>query len=85
MLSILALHEPGPLADAILPHLKVEYRKKQEALELSDVTERLERTYELLQGEVALSSVEKRSKEPGQGPDGAQPARVLPQRADQGH
>lgn len=62
MLSILALHEPGPLADAILPHLKVEYRKKQEALELSDVTERLERTYELLQGEVALSSVEKRIK-----------------------
>ncbi len=62
VLSILALHEPGPLADAILPHLKVEYRKKQEALELSDVTERLERTYELLQGEVALSSVEKRIK-----------------------
>ena len=26
VLSILALHEPGPLADAILPHLKVEYR-----------------------------------------------------------
>ena len=40
----------------------MEYRKKQEALELSDVTERLERTYELLQGEVALSSVEKRIK-----------------------
>uniref|UniRef100_UPI0026126661 endopeptidase La n=1 Tax=uncultured Desulfovibrio sp. TaxID=167968 RepID=UPI0026126661 len=62
VLSILALREPGPLADAILPHLKVDYRKKQAALELSDVTERLERAYELLQGEVALSTVEKRIK-----------------------
>ena len=58
----MALHEPGPLADAILPHLKVDYRKKQEALELDDVTLRLESAYALLQGEVALATVEKRIK-----------------------
>ncbi|WP_301194250.1 endopeptidase La, partial [uncultured Desulfovibrio sp.] len=50
------------LADAVMPQLKVDYRKKQEVLELSDVTERLERAYEYLQGEVALSTVEKRIK-----------------------
>ena len=50
------------MADAVVPHLKVDYRKKQEVLEIADVTERLERVYELLQGEVALASVEKRIK-----------------------
>lgn len=62
ILAMTALQEPGPLADAVMPQLKVDYRKKQEVLELSDVTARLERAYEYLQGEVALSTVEKRIK-----------------------
>ena len=62
LMSIMALRDAGPLADAVVPHLKVDYRKKQEVLEIADVTERLERVYELLQGEVALASVEKRIK-----------------------
>ena len=62
LLAIMALQEPGRLADAILPHLKVEYRKKQEALEIDDDTQRLEKAYELLQGEIAVASVEKRIK-----------------------
>ncbi len=62
ILSILALQEPGPLANAIIPHLKVRYHKKQEALEQDDVTRRLEMAYELLQGEVTLATVEKRIK-----------------------
>lgn len=62
VLSILSLQDPGALADAVMPHLKVDYRKKQEVLEADDITVRLELTYELLQGEVALSSVEKRIK-----------------------
>lgn len=62
ILAMMALQEPGSLADAVMPQLKVDYRKKQEVLELSDVTERLERAYEYLQGEVALSTVEKRIK-----------------------
>ena len=40
----------------------MDYRKKQEALELDDVTLRLESAYALLQGEVALATVEKRIK-----------------------
>ena len=62
LMSIMALRDAGPLADAVVPHLKVDYRKKQEVLEIADVTKRLERVYELLQGEVALASVEKRIK-----------------------
>ena len=62
MLSMLALEDPGALADAVLPHLKVDYVKKQQALEMDDVSERLELVFELLQSEVSLASVEKRIK-----------------------
>lgn len=62
LLAIMALQDCGRLADAILPHLKVEYRKKQEALEIDDNAQRLEKAYELLQGEVDVASVEKRIK-----------------------
>lgn len=62
MLSMQALEDPGALADAVLPHLKVDYVKKQQALEMSDVSERLELVFELLQSEVSLASVEKRIK-----------------------
>lgn len=62
LLSIMANREPGTLADAIMPHLKADYRKKLEILETADVSERLERAYELLETELALFSVEKRIK-----------------------
>ncbi|MDR0816749.1 MAG: endopeptidase La [Desulfovibrio sp.] len=62
LMSMLALQDPGLLADALVPHLRVDYHKKQEVLEICDVTVRLERAYELLQGEVDLASVEKRIK-----------------------
>lgn len=60
ILAILAIHEPGQLADAIMPHLKAEYKKKQSILEIADVMERLESTYELIHAELDLSAVEKR-------------------------
>ena len=41
--AVTALRDPGQLADTILPLLKIEYPKKQEALELSDPGQRLER------------------------------------------
>ncbi len=62
LLAITSLTDAGKLADAIIPHVKAEYRKKQEALELSNALERLEKAFELLQSEIALSSVEKRIK-----------------------
>ncbi len=62
LLAIMALQDPGHLADAIMPHLKLDYRKKQEVLEISSVPERLNLVYELLRGEIAVSSLEKNIK-----------------------
>lgn len=62
LLSILSLKEPGALADAIMPHLKCDFRKKQEVLEILDPIARLERVFELLESEKALAAVEKRIK-----------------------
>ncbi|SIN71923.1 endopeptidase La [Halodesulfovibrio marinisediminis] len=62
LLAINAVSSVGKLADAIMPHLKVDYRVKQEVLELTDPVQRLEKVYELLQGEIAITSMEKRIK-----------------------
>lgn len=62
LLSIMASRQPGIMADAIMPHLKADYRKKQEILEISDISDRLEQAYELVEAELALFSVEKRIK-----------------------
>ncbi len=61
--AIASLDDAGKFADAIISHLKSEYRKKQEALELQNPLERLEKAYELLLEEMALSTVEKRIKD----------------------
>lgn len=62
LLAINAVSSVGKLADAIMPHLKVDYRMKQEVLELTEPVQRLEKVYELLQGEIAITSMEKRIK-----------------------
>ncbi|HWQ09652.1 MAG TPA: LON peptidase substrate-binding domain-containing protein, partial [Holophaga sp.] len=62
ILAINAQTSPGRLADAIMPHLKVDYIKKQEILELADPNKRLEEAYALLQGEIEISSIEKKIK-----------------------
>ncbi|MEZ0574660.1 endopeptidase La [Halodesulfovibrio aestuarii] len=62
LLAINAVSSVGKLADAIMPHLKVDYRMKQEVLEHTDPVQRLEKVYELLQGEIAITSMEKRIK-----------------------
>lgn len=62
LVAISALSDAARLADAIMPHLKVDYRRKQELLEVESGAERLEKVYELLQGEIAVASLEKRIK-----------------------
>jgi len=62
ILAMAALREPGALADAVMPHLKVEFERKQRALEISNTTLRLEYVYELLLGEIEIASIEKRVK-----------------------
>lgn len=60
LLSILACREPGEMADALVPHLKASYQQKLQVLDALDVSDRLERAYELLEGEMDLTTVEKR-------------------------
>ncbi len=60
--SVLAHTHPGLLADAIVSYLKGEYLKKQEILETTDSSQRLELVYEMLQSEIAISGMEKSIK-----------------------
>ena len=60
--AIAGLRDAGRLADSIMPHLKLDHKRKQEVLELLDANERLEKTYELLSGELAMASMEKSIK-----------------------
>lgn len=60
--AISALHNAGKLADAIMPHLKVDYVQKQEVLEILNTAERLSKAYELLNGELAVADLEKKIK-----------------------
>ena len=62
LLAVSSLNLPGKLADAIMPHLKVDYPKKQEILEELDCLVRLERVFELLEGEIEITSLEKQIK-----------------------
>jgi len=62
ILAINSITAAGRLADAVMPHLKVDYIKKQGVLEELDPLRRLEETYAFLQGEIEISSIEKRIK-----------------------
>ncbi|NDV19736.1 endopeptidase La [Pseudodesulfovibrio sp. JC047] len=62
ILAMSTIKEPGPLADQIMPHLKIEFSRKQAILEELDPSKRLERVYELLLGEIEIVSIEKRVK-----------------------
>lgn len=62
MAAISGLRDPGRLADAVMPHLKVDYIEKQAVLEQLDPFARLEKVYELLSGEITVSTIERRIK-----------------------
>ncbi|SFP10758.1 endopeptidase La [Tranquillimonas alkanivorans] len=54
--------EPAKLADLVAGHLGVEVEQKQELLETLSVSERLEKVYGLMQGEMSVLQVEKKIK-----------------------
>ncbi len=62
IMAISSLSHPGKLADAIMPHLKVDYLRKQSVLEQQDTKRRLEEAYGLLEGEIEITSLEKKIK-----------------------
>lgn len=62
ILAINSIKEPGKLADSVMPHLKVDFNRKQRILEIMEPLERLEKVYELLLGEIEIADIEKRVK-----------------------
>ncbi|MGV6848078.1 MAG: endopeptidase La [Marinibacterium sp.] len=54
--------EPARLADLVAGHLGIEVEQKQDLLETLSVSERLEKVYGLMQGELSVLQVEKKIK-----------------------
>ncbi len=54
--------EPAKLADLVAGHLGIEVEQKQDLLETLSVSERLEKVYGLMQGEMSVLQVEKKIK-----------------------
>ncbi|MCT4557947.1 MAG: endopeptidase La [Pelagimonas sp.] len=54
--------EPAQLADLVAGHLGIEVPQKQELLETLSISERLEKVYGLMQGEMSVLQVEKKIK-----------------------
>ncbi|MBL3703167.1 endopeptidase La [Sulfitobacter sp. BDSS02] len=54
--------EPAKLADLVAGHLGIEVEQKQELLETLSVSERLEKVYGLMEGEMSVLQVEKKIK-----------------------
>jgi len=60
LVSLNQIDEPGKLADTVASHLQLKVSEKQELLEIDAVTDRLEKVYSLMEGEIGVMQVEKK-------------------------
>ncbi|WDI31744.1 endopeptidase La [Hyphococcus flavus] len=60
MVSIGQIDDYAKLADTVASHLNIKINDKQELLEIAGVSERLERVYALMEGEMSVLQVEKK-------------------------
>ncbi len=60
--SVSDIEDPAKLADTIAGHLSVKLSDKQALLEITDVGQRLEKIYGVMQGEISVLQVEKKIK-----------------------
>lgn len=60
--SVVETDDPAKLADLVSGHLGIEVHQKQDLLETLSVSERLEKVYGLMQGELSVLQVEKKIK-----------------------
>ncbi len=60
LVSINQIEEPSKLADTVASHLTLKIPEKQELLECATVSERLEKIYSFMEGEIGVLQVEKR-------------------------
>src|SRR5580698_5791821 len=60
LVSLNQIEEPSKLADTVASHLNLKIPEKQELLEISRITERLERVFGHMESEIGVLQVEKR-------------------------
>jgi ATP-dependent Lon protease len=60
LVSINQIEDPGKLADTVAAHLTLKIPEKQELLETGAVSERLEKVFGYMEGEIGVLQVEKR-------------------------
>ena len=60
LVSINQIESPSKLADTVASHLALKISEKQEMLEAPNVSDRLERIYAFMEGEIGVLQVEKR-------------------------
>ncbi len=60
LVSLNQIEDPSKLADTVASHLTIKVSEKQELLEIASVTERLERVYSFMEGEIGVLQVEKK-------------------------
>ena len=60
LISLNKIEDPSKLADTVASHLTIKVPEKQELLEIASVTERLERVYSFMEGEIGVLQVEKK-------------------------
>ena len=60
LVSLNQIDDPSKLADTVASHLTIKVPEKQELLEIASVTERLERVYSFMEGEIGVLQVEKK-------------------------
>jgi len=60
LVSINQIEDPAKLADTVASHLSLKIADKQELLEIEVVSERLERVYSYMEGEIGVLQVEKK-------------------------
>ncbi|MBI3542647.1 MAG: endopeptidase La, partial [Deltaproteobacteria bacterium] len=60
LMSVSTVDDPSRLADIIVAHLNLKLEDKQEILEISDASKRLEKLLALMQGEIEILQVERR-------------------------
>ena len=60
LMSVNTIDDPSRLADLVVAHLNLKLEDKQEILEISDPSKRLEKLLQLMQGEIEILQVERR-------------------------
>jgi ATP-dependent Lon protease len=63
IMSVSAIDDPGRLADTIATHLTVKLEDKQELLNIVSPMKRLERLYQIMEGEIEILEVEQKIRQ----------------------